>query len=180
MRKTRGSKRQLGQAAIREDKKQRIEVHVGTICFRPNENNSGPEILIAKRTETRELYPKKWECGGGQVFPGENFEEAVRRQVFEEFNLSVEVVGLIGTYEILTGDPDQSKIPGVKFLCLVNGKGEKVILNQREHSQYLWIRPDQIDRFDFISGIARDIREGLEIYDSLFPRNGGRRKIGYF
>jgi 8-oxo-dGTP pyrophosphatase MutT (NUDIX family) len=150
----------------REEKIYRLEVHVAGIYLR--EKQKRLEVLIAKRLPTRELYPEKWECGGGQVKPGESFEEAIKRQLFEEFGLLVKVVQPIGTYEIITGSEKQAKIPGVKFLCLPeNSKGE-IALNQKEFSEYKWVSLNSIYKFDMIPGISRDIKRAAQLYQVIF------------
>ena len=69
---------------MREKNKILIEVHVAGFVFR---NNQGViELLVAKRSDNREIYPSYWECGGGQVSHAENFEAAVIRQIKEELN----------------------------------------------------------------------------------------------
>src|ERR1035437_8470167 len=116
----------------REEKKHLIEVHVTGICFRETEKNI--EVLIAKRTDERELYPGKWECGGGQVYAGENLEEAVKRQIADELGVMVSRVVIFGTYEIGTPQLEQKKIPGIIFVCFfdeyLNGQGPQI--NQKE------------------------------------------------
>ena len=112
----------------REEKRHLIEVCVTGICFRETENNI--EVLIAKRNNNRELYPGKWECGGGQVFAGENFEEAVKRQIADELGVVVDKTVVFGTYGIETPQLEQKKIPGLLFVCLfdkyLNGNGPQI------------------------------------------------------
>jgi len=76
---------------VREDGIYRTEVHVAGICIR--EDNEGDfQILIGKRTEDRDLFPGYWECGGGLVGKGEDFEDAIRQQFKQEFGLNVSPV----------------------------------------------------------------------------------------
>jgi len=93
---------------MRENEKHQIEVHVSGICF----DNEG-KVLIAKRDVSRNLYPDMWECGGGQVHPGENFEDAVKRQLQEELGAVVEPVRVLGSYTIDIPLEPQKKIPGI-------------------------------------------------------------------
>jgi 8-oxo-dGTP diphosphatase len=125
-------------------------------------------VLIAKRLPTRELYPNKWECGGGQVRPEESFEDAIKRQLFEEFGLAIKVVQPIGTYEIITGSEKQAKIPGVKFLCIPENSKTEITLNQKEFSEYKWISVKSIYKFDMISGIKKDIQKAAQLYQAIF------------
>ncbi len=83
---------------MREEKRYEIEVHVAPLTFR--KVGEAIEILIAKRGAHREFYPNKWECGGGQVLPKENFEDAAKRQQREEFKIDIEVIAPIAVYDI--------------------------------------------------------------------------------
>jgi 8-oxo-dGTP pyrophosphatase MutT (NUDIX family) len=145
-------------APIREDHKTRfrVEVHVAGVCVRPKDDSW--EVLIAKRSEERHLYPGKWECGGGRVNYGEGFEGAIKRQIFEEFGLDIEPCDLLETYEIHI--PGQRVIPGLRFLCMAGGG--RIRLNKREFSEYRWVRFPVPANLDWIDGVKR-------ILDSLWP-----------
>jgi 8-oxo-dGTP pyrophosphatase MutT (NUDIX family)/DNA-binding transcriptional regulator YiaG len=152
----------------REEQRVELEVHVAGVCVR--KNNGEVEILVAKRLPTRELYPGKWECGGGQVRLGENFEEAIKRQMEEEFGIKVKILSILRTYEILTPQLLQRKIPGIVFLCeLENYINERGIqLNRKEFSEYKWIKANEVIKMDFIEGVKKDIKIALKIYKSLY------------
>jgi 8-oxo-dGTP pyrophosphatase MutT (NUDIX family) len=150
---------------MREDHRETIEAHVAGICF--HETAEGILVLVAKRQPTRALYPGLWECGGGQVRSGENFEEAVARQMREEFGVIVERALPFGTYEIGTPDLPQGKIPGIKFVCFWKGyamDADSPVCDGREHSECRWQPIDDLSGFDFIPGIRDDIRRGWEVF----------------
>ena len=148
----------------REEKRHTIEVHVAGVCFR--ETESDIEVLIVKRREDRNLYPGKWECGGGQVHAGENFEEAVIRQIRQELGVIVKNVLVFGTYEIPAPDLEQKKIPGVAFVCFWKeyANGEEPRIDEREHSEWKWQSINKLAEIDLISGIKRRVRIGWEFY----------------
>jgi ADP-ribose pyrophosphatase YjhB (NUDIX family) len=132
-----------------------LEVHVGVICFKKD------KVLILKRTPERRMYPKKWECGGGRVRPGESFQDACKRQMVEEASIDIEYVDFVGIYEIPIDD--NYKIPGAKFACKIVGykNGKKPEISE-EHTEYKFISEDEIDNYDFIEGIQKDIRKAYE------------------
>jgi len=148
----------------REEKRHKIEVHVAGICFR--ETESEIQVLIAKRNGNRRLYPGKWECGGGQVRAGENFEEAIKRQMREEVGVIVEKVVVFGFYQINIPEDEQKVIPGVKSVCFFkeyeNGEGPKI--DSRELSEFKWQSINNLEEIDFIPGIREDIRTGWEFF----------------
>jgi 8-oxo-dGTP pyrophosphatase MutT (NUDIX family) len=149
----------------REEKRHLIEVHVAGICFRETENDI--EVLIVKRNNNRELYPGKWECGGGQVFAGESFKEAIKRQMEDELGILIKNVVTFGTYEIETPQLEQKKIPGIKFVCFfdeyIDGKGPKI--NPKEHSEWKWQPIDDLGGIDFIEGVQSEMKIGWEFYN---------------
>jgi 8-oxo-dGTP pyrophosphatase MutT (NUDIX family) len=114
------------------------------------------------------FYPSKWECGGGQVQPGDNFEEAIRRQMTEELGVIVDRVLVFGIYEIDVPNLDQKKIPGIKFVCFwhsyIDGKGPQ--LDVREHSEWKWQSINNLSDFDFITNVGQDIKKGWEFYSN--------------
>ncbi|HDD44483.1 MAG TPA: hypothetical protein ENG63_06460 [Candidatus Desulfofervidus auxilii] len=61
------------------------------------------------------MYPLFWECGGGQVHIRESFEEAVRRQMWEEFGIKVKVLKSFTSY-VIPSSNGRPAIPGVRFL----------------------------------------------------------------
>lgn len=144
---------------MREEKIHKIEVHVAGICFNRD------KALIAKRNSLRKIYPNFWECGGGQVEDGENFEDAIKRQLKEELGIIVEPIKVFKTYEILIQDAKQKKIPGIKFICkiikFVNGKEPQI---SEEHSKWRWQSIDKLDGLEFIPGLKEDIKTAYSIY----------------
>lgn len=136
---------------MREKDSEKIEVHVAGICIRDG------KVLCGKRTAARQLYPGKWECGGGRLREGESFEEACKRQFREEFGIDVEPRQLIGTYFI---EENGFRIPGVKFVCAIVGD-PKPVADPNEHSEIAFVPLADVGSYDFISGIPADIEKAV-------------------
>jgi len=148
----------------REEKRYLIEVHVAGTCFR--KKNGIAQVLVAKRSQNKELYPGKWECGGGQIHFGENFKDAVKREMKEEFGVIVKKVIPFSVYSIPVDKILQKKIPGLRCICewdgYVNGKGPKI--DPKDFSEWRWQPISKLDEIDFISGIAEDTKRAWENY----------------
>lgn len=151
---------------MREKEQCLIEVHVAGICFRETDHDI--EVLIAKRNMNKKLYPGKWECGGGQIKKGENFEEAIKRKMKEELGVIVSKVVVFGTYEILTPNISQKKIPGVKFICLFEefANGREPETKEEDFSQWKWQSINELSEVDFIPGIKNEISVAWEFYSN--------------
>ena len=51
--------------------------------------NSNGELFLQKRSMTKDIQPGKWDTSvGGHVSPGESVEDALKREAFEELNLT--------------------------------------------------------------------------------------------
>jgi 8-oxo-dGTP diphosphatase len=137
---------------MREEKIHKLEVHVAGICF------DNDKVLVLKRSASRSLYPNLWECGGGQVETGENFEEAVIRQLKEEAGVIIKPLIGLKSYEILVKD-EQRKIPGVRFICKIIGyidkNGPKI---SKEHTEWRWQPINKLDELEFIPKLKEDIK----------------------
>jgi 8-oxo-dGTP pyrophosphatase MutT (NUDIX family) len=142
----------------REEGIQKIEAHVGCLCI--DESEGKIRCLIAKRNQARKLYPDLWEGGGGLVRPNESFPDAVKRQMREEFGLKVRVLFPFCDYTIET---EGGIIPGIRFLCCRAANSE-IRLDGKEHAEYAWVLPEDLDRYALIPGVAEDIQKGIALY----------------
>jgi 8-oxo-dGTP pyrophosphatase MutT (NUDIX family) len=148
---------------IREKGLHKIEVHVAGICL-DGDASGDLRILIGKRNPRRELFPNKWECGGGQVHDNETFEEAIRFHMKEELNVDVDVICPILTYRIETS---RGVIPGLRLICRIKDTVQEPRPNPEEFTDCRWIDEDEIDDYDFIPGLKAHLRSAIELYRRL-------------
>lgn len=144
---------------MREEKIYKIEVHVAGICFKED------KVLVVKRSTLRRLYPNLWECGGGQVNAGEDFEEAIKRQLKEEIGVIVDVIRTAGVYEILVPDTEQKKIPGVIFICKLKGYvNDESPQISKEHVKWQWQSIDRLEELEFIPSVKERIERAYRLF----------------
>jgi 8-oxo-dGTP pyrophosphatase MutT (NUDIX family) len=62
-------------------------------------------ILLARRSAGARDEPGTWDCGAGAIEYGESFEQAVAREVGEEYATRILELETIGVRNILRGDP---------------------------------------------------------------------------
>jgi mutator protein MutT len=106
-----------------------------------DENN---KIFVARRAATKAFHPNMFECVGGHLDPGETLEQGLRREVHEEIGCEIEIDQLFDafTYE----DEGMLKIE-LSYLCRL-APGEEPQMNSTDHSEFLWIGSDEIDKFE--------------------------------
>lgn len=75
-----------------------ILVGVGAVVFRKD------EVLVIKRGKPP--FEGRWSIPGGKLHHGERVTDGVRREVREETGLEIKLLGLLGVFDALPGDPD--------------------------------------------------------------------------
>ena len=147
---------------VREKARSKIEAHVSGVCLR--EKGGVREVLLGRRADWREIFPGRWECGGGQVATNQSFSDAVRSHLLEEFGLGVEVIAPFCTYEISM--VDGSIIPGVRFVCIPT-EGGMVNIDQNQIVESSWVEVGDLSTRDLIPGLGADIEKADRLWNVL-------------
>ena len=154
------------QFLTREDIKHTPEVHVAGICFKQEQGIT--KVLIAKRSNSRKLYPSLYEGCGGQLAPNENFATGVKRHYKLEFGLDIEVYEHIHMLYYIQ-QPKEPIIPGIRFVCkFLDGTPKS-----ENHTEIIWKSREELSKIpeeQFIPGLKKDF---LECFD-LFEGNVGK------
>lgn len=142
----------------REKKRESPEVHVTGVCVRRSKGNT--EILLAKRDETRRLFPNLYEGCGGQLARNEDFYGGVERHFAQEMNIRVNC--LKDFYTLYLIDAHQEPlIPGIRFLCeFIKGEPESL-----RHSEIRWFSEAEFLKMDealFPPGLKSEVTSLLK------------------
>lgn len=111
-----------------------IEVVAGIIY-------NGDKFLIAQRN-LKKSQGGLWEFPGGKREEGETFEEALKREIKEEFDADIEVEEYIGEN---THHYPEKDIKLVFYKAKLLSKEIKLL----EHESYKWITKENKDEFEF-------------------------------
>ena len=110
-------------------------------------------ILLLKRSPQRRTSPNKWQTPSGFLKEGESAEEAVLREVEEETMLDGTIAKSGKSFEILDEWARWIIIP-----FLISVESDKVVIDTNEHSQFKWIRVDEMSNFECVKGIDDDLK----------------------
>lgn len=110
-----------------------IEVVCGVIY------NDKKEVLLVKKASGK--YKGQWEFAGGKIQEGETPEESLVREIREELDISIEVIGLI--YE--------NKFENYRLL-FYKSKHISGRITLKEHSATRWVNTNELNDFDLIEG----------------------------
>lgn len=116
------------------------------------------KILLLKRTGNRHSSPNKWQPVSGFIGERESAEDCVLREVKEETGLDGKILKSGRVFEI---KDEWGRWIILPFLVTVDS--DKIKIDPEEHSEYKWIKPEEISEFDCVAGARKD----LEFLDLL-------------
>lgn len=112
-------------------------------------------VLIAQRAPDDKLAGK-WEFPGGKIEPGETPQECLKREIREELDVEIEVLGFFGEsiYQYNSGT-----IKLMAFWCKwVSGD-----ITLKVHSNMAWADHHELDLYDFAAAdilLVNKLKEG--------------------
>ena len=115
--------------------------------------NDDDRILLLKRNARRRTSPNKWQTPSGFLNEGESAEEAALREVKEETSLDGTILKGGRAFEVLDEWARWVIIP-----FLISVKSDKVVIDTKEHSEFRWIKVDEVSSFECVKGIEEDLK----------------------
>jgi 8-oxo-dGTP diphosphatase len=110
-------------------------------------------ILLLKRNALRRTSPNKWQTPSGFMNEGESAEEAVLREVKEETTLEGTIKKSGSVFEVVDEWARWIIIP-----FLISVKSDKVVIDTREHSEFRWVKVNEVSSFECVKGIDEDLK----------------------
>ncbi len=110
-------------------------------------------ILLLKRSMSSKGNPGKWDLPGGKIDVGEDFAEALMREVLEETGLTISIQRVAGTAE------SESNAFKVVYLIMEGRLEIGQLLLSDEHDEYLWVGRGELVKIDLCEqfrGFARE------------------------
>ena len=117
------------------------------------------KILVTQRSERMHL-PLKWEFPGGKIEKNETEENCILREIKEELNLEIEILGKLESKCFDYGTFSINLIPFVaKYLS-----GEIVLA---EHKSFRWLEKEELRSLDWALADVPVLKEFLKLnYDA--------------
>ncbi|MFH2062938.1 MAG: NUDIX domain-containing protein [bacterium] len=109
-------------------------------------------LFLACRGDGARDDQNKWEFPGGSVRMFENREFAAKRNIRDKYGLEVDVVNLLGVYDVIDSYQGDHWV-STTFICRCVS-GQPRIMIPEKCSEIGWFTPDQVDVLD-LSRISR-------------------------
>ncbi len=128
-------------------------VVIAVVKVDDEDNNRDECILLLRRNARRRTSPNKWQTPSGFMKEGEAAEDAVLREVKEETSLDGTIKKSGSAFEVVDEWARWIILP---FLVLV--KSYKVVIDTREHSEFKWVKVDEVSSFECVKGLEDDLK----------------------
>ena len=112
----------------------------------------GEKILLLKRNPDRKSSPNKWQPVSGFIAERESAEDAVLREIREETGLEGEIEKSGKIFEV---SDDFGRWMIAPFLVSVDLNEVKIDLS--EHTEYKWVKSEEVVKFDLVVGVKEDL-----------------------
>ena len=120
------------------------------------------EILILKRSEKVSTYQGKWNNIGGYLDEFKDVKQKVLEELREETGIEEEMIASIKTGKF---SEFSDKILNKTWLIhpfIVELKEKPEIKLDWEHTEYRWIKPEEISEFDIVPDLDKSWRHSFD------------------
>ncbi len=97
--------------------------------------------------------PGKWQPVSGFIKEMESCENAVLREIKEETNLNTKIISSGKVFEVTDNYGRWIIVP---YLC--ESENEKSLRLSDEHTEFVWIKPEEWNKYDCVAGMEQDLR----------------------
>jgi ADP-ribose pyrophosphatase YjhB (NUDIX family) len=119
------------------------------------------QVLLVRRAARPS--PGKWSLPGGLVELGETTAEAVRREIAEECNCAIRLVGVCGVIDRIVCDADGHVRYHYVLVDYLAYPESAVITAGSDAPEACWVPLDPVDELDVTEGLSDKIRPALQL-----------------
>lgn len=121
---------------------------------------NGDKILVIQRASDDDAFAGLWEIPSGKREELEKTADAVRREVFEETGLDVEVGDPVGVFDFQVDKPDEIR-DAIQISFLAIPKGPTEVKLSHEHQKFAWITEKELDKYNLTSEMKKVLQKAF-------------------
>lgn len=119
---------------------------VMTACAFIHQNIGGVEkVFLPKRAVTKKFLPSVYELPGGHIDFGEDIVAGLKREIYEEFEMQVEVGDPFFVFTYTNDIKGSHSIEVIYFASFTNDIGD-IKINPEDHSEFGWFSEEELSK----------------------------------
>ena len=116
-----------------------------TACAFIHQQFAGVEkVFLPRRALTKKFLPGVFELPGGHIDFGEDIVVGLKREIMEEFGMSVTVGDAFAAFTYTNEIKGSHSVEVIYFAQFVNPISE-ITINPEDHSEFVWVGADEIE-----------------------------------
>lgn len=124
-------------------------------------------LIVKKNKEILLIKSHKWSGGiyllpGGHVEPGETVMEAAQREGEEETGLKLKPLYCVNVGELINSPLFNRSAHLVWFHYVCKALTEEVKLDDKELSEFIWIKPEEANKLKILDRMKQTIKNYIE------------------
>ena len=129
-----------------DSEKPAVGKQVITACAFIHKNFDGIEkLFMAKRSATKKFLPGVYELPGGHIDFGEDVVEGLKREVFEEFQMHIEVGDPFAVFDYINQVKGSHSIEIIYFATFKDTV-ENIVIDPEYHSEFNWFSEEDLSK----------------------------------
>lgn len=139
-----------------------IGVGIGAVII-----DTDKKLFLSKRGKAARNEKGKWEFPGGALEFGDNFEDTIKREIKEEFDLEIDIIDSLEPYNYLDL---KEKLHWVAlcFVCKVT-QGMAKIMEPEKCESIGWFTIEEIEKMDLATYSRHRLKQMIEKYPNGLP-----------
>jgi len=109
------------------------------------------KILLARRKAGKHMG-EKWEFPGGKIDPGESPQEALRRELAEEFSIEARIGEYLGSTEFRQGEFELE----IQLYRAMHLAGTFTL---HDHEEIRWVAPQEVESYELVDSDRKLFRD---------------------
>ena len=117
-----------------------------TACAFIHHDFDGTEkVFLPKRADTKKFLPGAYELPGGHIDYGEDIIDGLKREIKEEFGMSISVGDPFAVFTYLNRVKGSHSVEVIYFAEFIDPI-EKIVIRPEDHSQFEWVAESDLQK----------------------------------
>lgn len=116
------------------------------------------KILLMKRSNRVLTYKGKWNTVAGYLDELRPINEKIEEEIEEESGIEEDNISSISIGESYKFTDNKIDKTWIVFPSLVELKNEPEIKLNWEHTEYKWLKPEELENFDIVSNLKKSLK----------------------